>query len=213
MPELGPGARTATQSRQAELGCIQSRAKPRRVFPEQILPVVSSDSVTKSSRHEAARRVVPEEMVPGHRISSNSKRLDPSACQVARQQPTQQAMPTLHSHLAAVGQLAEEEDGDCSTSESSSYDGSEEESAEASELDEGSDEGLEGGSEGGSEEEQPSKVIVEFGAAGDAWWHDFIAAKEEMLNDILQVQSSASLHSLFHLFQLDGFMQPHALCH
>ena len=47
-------------------------------------------------------------------------------------------------------------------------------------MDEGSEEGSQGG--------QPSKLIVEFGAVGDAWWHDFIAAKEKMLKDVLQVR-------------------------
>ncbi len=67
-----------------------------------------------------------------------------------------------------VGQEAEE----CSQAEDSSYDGSEGRSEE--------------GSEGGSEGVQPSKLLVDFGEAGDAWWQDFIAAKEQMLNDILQ---------------------------
>lgn len=53
--------------------------------------------------------------------------------------------------------------------------------------DSGVDEGLEGGSQEGSEGVEPSKLLVEFGSAGDAWWHDFIAAKEEMLAEVLQV--------------------------
>ena len=53
--------------------------------------------------------------------------------------------------------------------------------------DSGVDEGLEGGSQEGSEGVEPNKLLVEFGAAGDAWWHDFIAAKEEMLAEVLQV--------------------------
>ena len=55
------------------------------------------------------------------------------------------------------------------------------------ELSSGVDEGLEGGSQEGSEGVEPSKLLVEFGSAGDAWWHDFIAAKEEMLSEVLQV--------------------------
>lgn len=55
----------------------------------------------------------------------------------------------------------------------------------------GSDGGVEEGLEAGSQEEsegmEPSKLLVEFGSAGDAWWHDFIAAKEEMLAEVLQV--------------------------
>ena len=182
--ELGLDARTASQSKQAELASIPSGPKARRVVPEQILPVLNSNAAM-SSRLEGVHEILPEETNHDHRISSSSKRLDPSACQVSStQRPSQHAMPTLHSHLAAVRQHPEEDEGDCSTSEGSSYDGSEEGSEEASEGDGGSDEGSEGGSEGG----QPSKVIVEFGAAGDAWWHDFIAAKEEMLNDVLQVR-------------------------
>ncbi|DBA84407.1 TPA: hypothetical protein ACH3X1_006045 [Trebouxia sp. C0004] len=52
--------------------------------------------------------------------------------------------------------------------------------------DSGVDEGLEGGSPEGSEGVEPSKLLVEFGSAGDAWWHDFIAAKEEMLAEVLR---------------------------
>ncbi len=51
----------------------------------------------------------------------------------------------------------------------------------------GVEEGLEGGSQEGSEGVEPSKLLVEFGSAGDAWWHDFIAAREEMLAEVLQV--------------------------
>ena len=51
----------------------------------------------------------------------------------------------------------------------------------------GSDSGVDEGSQEGSEGVEPSKLLVEFGSAGDAWWHDFIAAKEEMLAEVLQV--------------------------
>jgi hypothetical protein len=53
--------------------------------------------------------------------------------------------------------------------------------------DSGVDVGLDGGSQEGSEGVEPSKLLVEFGSAGDAWWHDFIAAKEEMLAEVLHV--------------------------
>lgn len=195
-PELELNARTATQPKQVELGSVQSRPTPRRVVPEQLLPVRNSNNGATSSKLGAAHRIVCEEMTDDHRISSSSRSLDLSSCQVSsRQHQGQQAMPTSLSHLAAVRQHADEDEGECSTSESSSNDGTEEGSEEASELDGGSDAGLEGGSEG----VQPSKVIAEFGAAGDAWWHDFIAAKEKMLNDVLQVKFHVSLRSQFDI--------------
>lgn len=182
VPESGLDTRTATQPKETDLGSIQRQAKPRRVVPEQILPVLNSDIAAMSSRQKLGHRIVPEETDCDHRIGSRSKRLDPSSCQMSgRQLSSQHAKPTSHALLAAMRQHPEEDEGD--SSEDSSYDSSGEGSEEASELDGGSDEGSEGGSEGG----QPSKVIAEFGAAGDAWWHDFIAAKEEMLNDVLQV--------------------------
>ena len=202
VPELGLDAKKAMQPKQAELGSIQSRAKPRRVVPEQVLPVSNYNIAAISSRPEGVRRVVPEEVDCDHKINSSIKRSDPSAGQVSsRQLSSQHAMPLSQSHLAATRQHPEEDEGDCLTSEGSSCDSSEEGSEETSEIDGGSDEGSEGGSEGG----QPSKVIVEFGAAGDAWWHDFIAAKEEMLNDVLQVRLYVSLPSKLHL-KPDGLM-------
>ena len=36
-------------------------------------------------------------------------------------------------------------------------------------------------------EDVSGKVLTEFGCRGDLWWDDFIAAKEEMLTEVLQV--------------------------
>ena len=46
------------------------------------------------------------------------------------------------------------------------------------------------GTEGDEEEDLEDvsgKMLTEFGSRGDLWWEDFIAAKEEMLTDVLQV--------------------------
>lgn len=189
-PQVGTG--TALQTKAAELGLVQSCAGPRRLVPQQILPIDNSNTGATSSRQGLPRRVVPEKVTSSdqHTTSSDSKRADPSTCQV-KQQAYEHAMPKSHSHLATASQhLDEDEEEDYLLSGDRSHGGSEAGSDEACELEEGSDEG----SDGGSEEGQPSKVIAEFGAAGDAWWHDFIAAKEEMLNTVLLVGPCTSLH-------------------
>ena len=186
MSQSQVGSGTATKTKPAEIGRVQSHAGPRRLVPQQILPVENLNIGATSSRQGVPGRIVPEEVTGSdqHMTSGDSKRGDPSACQVSRkQQACEHAMPESHSHLAAVSQHLEKDDEeDYSLTGDSSSGGSGEGSEEASEL-----EGDEG-SDGGSDEGQPSKVIAEFGAAGDAWWHDFIAAKEEMLNTVLLVR-------------------------
>ena len=62
--------------------------------------------------------------------------------------------------------------------------------ASESGLEEGSEGGLEAGSSEGSD---PSREVAEFGSGGDLWWNDFITAKEQMLQDVLQVTFKGSL--------------------
>lgn len=189
-PQVGTGA--ATRTKPTEIGRLQSHAGPRRLVPQQSLPVENLNIGATSSRQGVPRRIVPEEVTGSdqHTTSSDSKRGDPSACQVSRkQQACEHAVAESH-HVAASQHLDQDDEEDHSLTGDSSSGGSGEGPEEASEL-----EGDEG-SDGGSDEGQPSKVIADFGAAGDAWWHDFIAAKEDMLNTVLLVRPCILLQVL-----------------
>lgn len=73
--------------------------------------------------------------------------------------------------------------------------------------DTGTDEGPEGSADEGSEGVEPSKLLVEFGTASDAWWNDFIAAKEEMLTEVLQVTAD-----ILYDWDSDGFVHAFVYC-
>lgn len=194
--ESAHGADTVVHPGMAELSSVEHQPKPRRVVPEQILPVPRPADVTSKQKPL-------QEDPPGGRVHGFQPRMSSIGCKGRGsgpsegsrwQQPSCHNSPTSDAYIAAAG-LGEEAE-ECLQAEDSSYDDSEEGSEESQEgLEEGSEDalqlegGLGEGSEGGSEGGQPSKLIVEFGAAGDAWWHDFIAAKEEMLNDVLQANA------------------------
>ena len=138
----------------------------RRIVPLQVGPAAQTAATSVSTRgasQAASHRVTSEQtqLSHGRRTSSSSSRLSQQEEEDDMQQPRfagrSSHRQTLDSASPGVG------------------------------SDSGVDEGLEGGSQEGSEGVEPGKLLVEFGSAGDAWWHDFIAAKEEMLAEVLQV--------------------------
>ena len=166
----------------------QNQPRPRRVVPEQVSPVPNPRPAGVHSKRNPIHEVASRGMVHAvqHRMGTSGcnglGQGSPAAS--SWQQPRRHNSPTSSSLIAAAV-LGEEAEGG-SQAEDSSNDGSEQGSEggskEASQLEAGVSEGSEKGSEGA----QPAKLLGEFGTAGDAWWQDFIAAKEKMLNDVLQ---------------------------
>ncbi|KAL3145733.1 hypothetical protein ABBQ32_003262 [Trebouxia sp. C0010 RCD-2024] len=181
LPEIVGLSSVRNHSKPCRMVPEQNQSKPRRVVPEQILPVPSPRPAGVHSKQNLTPEVAPTGLVHGvqHRMGSSGcmgqGQSSPKAS--SWQKPWRPNSPKTDSHTAAAV-LGEEAEECCSQAEDSSYDGSEEGSEEAPQLEEGVDEGSEG--------VPPSKLLVEFGASGDAWWQDFIAAKEQMLNDVLQ---------------------------
>ena len=135
---------------------------PRRIVPLQIgsATQTAATSLSTIGASQAARHRVMSEQTQishGRRGSSSSSRLSQQEEEIDMQQP-RLAGRSLHRQTL--------------DNTSSGV---------------GSDSGVDEGSQEGSEGVEPSKLLVEFGSAGDAWWHDFIAAKEEMLAEVLQV--------------------------
>ncbi len=138
----------------------------RRIVPLQVgsaTQTAATSLSTLGASQAASHRVMSEQTQIGHskRGSSSSSRLSQQEEEDDMQQPRPAGRSlhrqTLDSASPGVG------------------------------SDSGVEEGLQGASQEGSEGVEPSKLLVEFGSAGDAWWHDFIAAKEEMLAEVLQV--------------------------
>ena len=159
------------QTQQADVHPSQHQPKARRVIPEQIISAVDQTKSAHISISPGAYRSLPEmiEADQCRKSSSTGKRAYLDRRHVSQASP-----------LAPHGS-----DNLCSQLPSDFGDSSVNRSDQDSEDDVDGEEG----SEGGSEDGQPSKLFVEFGAAGDAWWNDFIAAKEEMLTDVLQARS------------------------
>lgn len=162
---------TITQTKAAE---VHRQPKPRRVIPEQI---VSAVDMIKSARVSTSpgqpHRIISEIIDTDHCRNSNS------SSKMAVSDRRHMSAVKRNSGLAM-----------CGSDDSSSQLPSDSGDSSCAGSDEEPEDGLdaEGGLDGGSEGGQPSKLIAEFGAAGDAWWNDFIAAKEEMLTDVLQVR-------------------------
>ena len=144
----------------------QPIATARRIVPLQIRSATQTAATsldTLGASQAASHRIMSEQTRISHggRGSSSSSRLSQREEEDDAQQP-RLAGKSLHRQTLDIASPGVGSDS-------------------------GVDEGLEGGSQEGSEGVEPSKLLVEFGSAGDAWWHDFIAAKEEMLAEVLQV--------------------------
>lgn len=169
-PESQRSKATCPVQRQSMVGRDQpagtERPVPRRVVPLQVectLRTTASKHSTTGTSQAATRRVTPELVQTCHtdRVRNSSSVMSQQAGEEEVQQPRLAGRclhrQALDSDVSGLGQ----------------------------EL--GADEGPEGSDEEGSEGVEPSKLLVEFGTASDAWWNDFIAAKEEMLTEVLQV--------------------------
>ena len=172
----------AVKARLPAVHVIQVQLQSRRVVPQQVASAAASPQPGHvSSSTKPAHRIIPEMLTtaPGRNTSSCGKKsFSGRACDLHRTSALRMCDSEALSNLS--NRLSHEEDTAYSDTADSSHCASEDLSQEA----------LEVGSEGEAEEAQPGKLLVEFGAAGDAWWNDFIAAKEEMLTDVLQVRLS-----------------------
>ncbi len=174
--------------------CQTEKPSARRVVPEQVVATCQagrSDQIWPGSSQIASRRVTPELIQSNRSRNASSSSSSLLSQHEAESQEVRVVGKSLHRAAVScvesdLGSEADHEDG--------------------------SDGGAEGGSEGGLDGVQPTKVIVEFGSAGDRWWHDFITAKEDMLTNVLQVNSADCCAAIYAALNLLNFCVGCAMC-
>lgn len=156
----------------------QPQKSARRVVPEALpckaaataAAVQSSKGSSMQNRQTLSRTLASDPRLLGQNVSRN-----PASDPNAKRRHSDLDLAADHSAVSD-SQVQGSAMSDVS-SEHTEIDGEEEEGIGSDEEEEGRD--------GGEEEE--GKVLMEFGSRGDLWWDDFIAAKEDMLTNVLQV--------------------------
>lgn len=191
---------------QAQLSQPQSHGHPQTEHPRSHAQPHSCGSKPN------LRHITPQALQP-HAIPSTGLATDPSGAH--QQKPARRVIPemmpvsataTASAHLARTSSVQDNHslnrdrnaaagmERTCSQPESSSFGGAVNNHHADSALSGSSGDVLshstgDGVHESDAEglEDVSGKVLTEFGSRGDLWWEDFIAAKEEMLTDVLQV--------------------------
>lgn len=165
----------------------QGQHQLRRITPQAIPPIVGANASGNAAtagvnKSKPARRVVPEAMpsrVPHHGAVKRDATASSiqSSLQLNRVNSALSGEQGHHRQEASsFSAAADYSQSDLSVVSAASSDGVSQDDEEAQQDD-----------EEGNSEDVSGKVLTEFGCRGDLWWDDFIAAKEEMLTEVLQV--------------------------